>query len=58
MFCKDYLSEDLTMYYMDQRGCGRSKGDEYSDYSVDSIIDDIECIRNKFNIDKVILLAY
>lgn len=58
VFCKDYLSKDLTMYYMDQRGCGRSEGDEYSDYSVDAIIDDIEFIRKQFNIDKVILLAH
>lgn len=57
VYCKNYLN-DLTMYYMDQRGCGRSEGDEYSDYSIDAIIDDIECVRKKFNIDRIILLAH
>lgn len=58
LFCGDLLINKLNMIYTDQRGCGRSEGDLYSDYSIDSLVEDIEEIRNKLNLDKVILLAH
>ena len=58
VFCSDYLSNHLNMVYLDQRGCGRSEGTMYSDYSIDTIIEDIEHIRKELKIDKCILLAH
>lgn len=58
VFFGDYLSETLSMYYLDQRGCGRSEGDKESDYSIDAIINDIECIRKKLDIEEFIIIAH
>jgi len=39
------LEKHLTMYYYDQRGCGRSQSASGNDYSLNRMIEDIENIR-------------
>lgn len=58
IFCGTYLEKTMQMIYLDQRGCGRSTGDDTTDYSINRIIEDIEDVRKKLNIDKWILLAH
>lgn len=50
------LEDFLTIVYYDQRGCGRS--DTANDYSINSMINDIESIRKALNTDSVYLLAH
>jgi proline iminopeptidase len=57
-FSKRYLDGILSTVHIDQRGSGRSEGSCYSDYSIDTIVDDIEEVRKKLNIEKFILLAH
>ncbi len=52
------LERKLTMYYYDQRGCGRSQSPANKDYSVDRMIDDIENIRSITKSEKVYLVAH
>lgn len=50
------LEKDLTMIYYDQRGSGRSG--RANDYSIDSMIEDIEIIRKKFTSEKIYLIGH
>jgi proline iminopeptidase len=52
------LEKDLTMYYYDQRGCGRSQKAHNGDYSIDRTVEDIENIRSVTGFDKVYLMAH
>ena len=52
------LESQLTMIYYDQRGCGRSGGSINDDYSLESMINDIELIRQNYQADKVYLMAH
>ncbi|SEW01058.1 proline iminopeptidase [Chitinophaga sp. YR573] len=52
------LEKNLTMYYYDQRGCGRSQDAHNGDYSMDRMIEDIENIRSITGSDKVYLMAH
>ena len=52
------LESQLTMIYYDQRGCGRSEGSKNDDYSLERMLKDIELIRQKYNADKVYLIAH
>jgi proline iminopeptidase len=52
------LEKDLTMYYYDQRGCGRSQNARNGDYSIDRMTEDIENIRAVTGSDKVYLMAH
>ncbi len=52
------LEEQLTMVYYDQRGCGRSEKSKTGDYSLKTMIEDIEQIRDHFHADKVYLLSH
>jgi len=51
-----HLEDFLTMVYYDQRGCGRS--DNAKDYSLNKMVEDIECIRKQLKADSVYLLAH
>jgi proline iminopeptidase len=50
------LEKNLTMYYYDQRGSGRSASS--TDYSIDRMVEDIENIRISTGADKVYVLAH
>lgn len=58
LFCGIHLEKTLRMIYLDQRGCGRSGGNEDTSYSIDNLVKDIEIVRNELNLDKVILLSH
>lgn len=58
VYCGKKLEKSFEMIYLDQRGCGRSEGDENTDYSINKIVEDIELIRKKLNIKRWILLAH
>lgn len=52
------LEQQLTMYYLDQRGAGRSGGDAQTNYSLERMVQDIEELRLHIGADKVYLLAH
>jgi len=52
------LESRLTMIYYDQRGCGRSEGSKNDDYSLEKMLEDIEMIRQRYNANKVYLIAH
>lgn len=52
------LEQNLTMYYYDQRGSGRSDAATNEDYSLARMVEDIENIRAVTGVDKVYLLAH
>ncbi|MEX6690235.1 alpha/beta hydrolase [Danxiaibacter flavus] len=52
------LEQQLTMYYYDQRGCGRSRSPANNDYSMERMIDDIENIRAITKSNKIYLVAH
>lgn len=52
------LESQLTMIYYDQRGCGRSEGSQNDNYSLESMLEDIELIRQRYHADKVYLIAH
>lgn len=58
VYCGKNLEKSFEMIYLDQRGCGRSEGDENTDYSINKIVEDIELIRKKLSIKRWILLAH
>lgn len=58
VYCGKKLEKSFEMIYLDQRGCGRSEGDENTDYSINKIVEDIELIRKKLDIKRWILLAH
>lgn len=52
------LESRLTMIYYDQKGCGRSEGSKNDDYSLEKMLEDIEMIRQRYNANKVYLIAH
>jgi proline iminopeptidase len=52
------LEQKLTMYYFDQRGCGRSASPANNDYSPERMVEDIETIRKQAGKSKVYLIAH
>lgn len=54
----DVLEQKLTMYYFDQRGCGRSTSPVNNDYSPNRMVEDIETIRKQTGESKVYFIAH
>ncbi|GAA0534526.1 alpha/beta fold hydrolase [Chitinophaga japonensis] len=54
----DVLEKQLTMYYYDQRGSGRSASSPDNDYSLNRMVEDIEDIRSLTGSDQVYLVAH
>jgi proline iminopeptidase len=52
------LEQKLTMYYFDQRGCGRSASPANNDYSPDRMVEDIETVRKLTGQNKVYFIAH
>lgn len=52
------LERNMTMVYYDQRGCGRSDSAARGDYSLPTMIADIEAIRRHFGAEQVFLMAH
>jgi len=52
------LEQKLTMYYFDQRGCGRSTSPANNDYGPERMVEDIETIRKYTGENKVYLIAH
>lgn len=52
------LEKFMKMIYFDQRGCGRSKGDSSTNYSLDRIIEDLEELRKSLNLERWTILAH
>lgn len=52
------LEDFMKVIYFDQRGCGRSSGDENSDYSIDRIVKDIDELRQELKLNKVNIIAH
>ncbi|MBL0736275.1 alpha/beta hydrolase [Flavobacterium sp. GN10] len=57
-FGGNVLEDKLTMYYFDQRGCGRSGSPTDNNYGMDRMIDDIEEIRAHLKTDKVFVIGH
>lgn len=57
-FCGIHMNDMFNITYLDQRGCGRSEGEYNSDYSIDRLVEDIEEVRVKLNIQKFIIIAH
>ena len=53
-----HLESIYSMIYFDQRGCGRSGGDQKNDYSINRLVNDVEEVRKEFQLKKVILIAH
>lgn len=58
-YYKDYadLKDVANIIFFDPRGCGLSDRGSPETYTADNNIDDINCIREYFKLDKVILLG-
>ncbi|WP_439882552.1 alpha/beta fold hydrolase [Pontibacter sp. MBLB2868] len=54
----DIAEKDMTMIYVDQRGCGRSEGDEKTDYSLARQVKDFEELRSYLGYDKWIIMPH
>ncbi|NND23468.1 MAG: alpha/beta fold hydrolase, partial [Acidimicrobiia bacterium] len=53
------LSDNFTLLYFDQRGSGWSDGeDDTLNLKIESFVEDLELIRNHFNISKLNLLGH
>ncbi|KAA2245455.1 alpha/beta hydrolase [Chitinophaga agrisoli] len=52
------LERHLTMYYFDQRGCGRSQAAPNNDYSMDRMLADIESIRLLTGAEQVYIMGH
>lgn len=53
------LSESNLVIFYDQRGCGKSTGDINEDtITIESFVNDIEVIRQTFNLDKISILGH
>ncbi|PZF74342.1 alpha/beta fold hydrolase [Taibaiella soli] len=52
------LEQKLTMYYFDQRGCGRSQSPTDGNYTMERMIRDIEELRTITGSEKVYLIAH
>ncbi|PEC18904.1 alpha/beta fold hydrolase [Bacillus cereus] len=53
------LEEYITVVYYEQRGCGRSEApQDDDDYSIHTLVEDLEELRKQLNVEKVNLLGY
>ncbi|GMQ57183.1 alpha/beta hydrolase [Vallitalea sediminicola] len=52
------LQDSIDFIYFDQRGCGRSEGENDTDYSINRIIRDIEEVRTNLGIESWIVIAH
>ncbi|WP_438825388.1 alpha/beta fold hydrolase [Bacillus sp. JJ927] len=53
------LEEYITVVYYEQRGCGRSEAPkDDNDYSINTLIEDLEELRKRLNAEKINLLGY
>lgn len=50
--------KDMTMIYVDQRGCGRSGGDAKTDYSLARMVKDFEELRAYLGYEKWIVMPH
>ena len=54
----DITEKDMTMIYLDQRGCGRSGGDASTDYSLARQLKDFEELRAHLGHEKWIIMPH
>jgi proline iminopeptidase len=54
----DISEQDMTMIYVDQRGCGRSGGDEKTDYSLARVVKDYEELRAYLGYQQWLLMPH
>ncbi|KYG32995.1 alpha/beta fold hydrolase [Bacillus gaemokensis] len=52
------LENFMQMYYLDQRGCGRSSLSKQDDYSLKRLLQDLEEIRNEFGLKKWLVMGH
>ncbi|PEW00348.1 proline iminopeptidase [Bacillus cereus] len=53
------LEDYITVVYYEQRGCGRSEApQDDDDYSIHTLVEDLEELRKQLNVEKVNLLGY
>lgn len=53
------LEEFITVVYYEQRGCGRSEAPlDDDDYSINTLVEDLEKLRKELNTEKINLLGY
>lgn len=52
------LEEHLSVIYYEQRGCGRSNDSEDQDYEIDTLLEDLKCLIEKWGYQTVHLLGY
>jgi len=53
------LEDYITVIYYEQRGCGRSEApQDDDDYSIHTLVEDLEELRKQLNVEKVNLLGY
>ncbi len=51
------LAQEFTVVVYDQRGCGRTQSPEDDDYSIESLTQDLEGLRQELGSDKLVLLG-
>ena len=54
----DVVEQDMTMIYVDQRGCGRSSSSEANDYSLARMVQDFEELREHLGYDKWMIMPH
>ncbi|MFD2246870.1 alpha/beta fold hydrolase [Pontibacter ruber] len=54
----DVTEQDMTMIYLDQRGSGRSGGDDKTDYSLNRMVKDFEELREHLGYSKWLVMAH
>ncbi|GAB3541588.1 hypothetical protein GCM10027443_41090 [Pontibacter brevis] len=54
----DVVEQDMTMIYVDQRGCGRSSSPKSNDYSLARMVQDFEELREHLGYKKWLLMPH
>ncbi|MDX5418096.1 MAG: alpha/beta hydrolase [Hymenobacteraceae bacterium] len=54
----DVVEKDMTMIYVDQRGCGRSSSAPDQDYSLARVVQDFEELRQHLGYDKWMIMPH
>ncbi|MDN5342729.1 MAG: proline iminopeptidase [Oceanotoga sp.] len=61
-FFEKHMSEQISKNYnlltYDQRGCGRSDGNKNTDYTLNTLLNDIDIIIKKLSLDNINLLCH
>ncbi|HDR4423195.1 TPA: alpha/beta fold hydrolase [Bacillus cereus] len=53
------LEETMTVVYYEQRGCGRSEApQDDGEYSINTLVEDLEELRKQLKVEKINLLGY